>query len=348
MDKNVQHAIELALIQHTAYAYRVSTATVRAQLKNIDQLVLELTNELQGRLNNLTHAETEAFIAGKYTTARLKGVKNIIDQFQVDLYNGMVSGWKGSATDLAGYEAEYTNNLFHKVGNLPEQNIKTNDVYQQAMNEPVQVGAYSLLLLPWMKQWSTNASIQVYGVIQQGLSQGQPVSDIMKSMTGTKAFKYKDSAVQPIKRLAETIIRTGRHHISSFVQLAVYEALGIKEVIWKAQLESSTCKLCAIRDGTIYRVGERYPKPPAHPNCKCALIPLLPGESWSDDKTPSFTEWFRQQGATFQKNWLGIARYKLYTQGKYTLDRFADPSGEIYTLDELREMDKSTFDTILG
>ena len=45
----------------------------------------------------------------------------------------------------------------------------------------------------------------------------------------------------------------------------------------------------------------------------------------------------------FAKEWLGPARYKLYKEGNYSIDKFVDPQGAMYTLDELKALDAKTF-----
>lgn len=42
---------------------------------------------------------------------------------------------------------------------------------------------------------------------------------------------------------------------------------GITEVMWNAEDDAKTCKVCRERDGKIYRLGELPPKP--HYNCRC-------------------------------------------------------------------------------
>jgi hypothetical protein len=56
-----------------------------------------------------------------------------------------------------------------------------------------------------------------------------------------------------------------------------------------------------------------------------------------------FKEWFALQDDEFQKKWLGRTRYDLYKNGGYKLDKFVDPLGLEYTIDELRKMDSKIF-----
>ncbi|MCM1591844.1 phage head morphogenesis protein, partial [Acinetobacter baumannii] len=45
----------------------------------------------------------------------------------------------------------------------------------------------------------------------------------------------------------------------------------------------------------------------------------------------------------FQREWLGLTRYKLYKEGKFDFEKFFDPEGRLYTLDQLRKLDEQTF-----
>ena len=50
-----------------------------------------------------------------------------------------------------------------------------------------------------------------------------------------------------------------------------YEKEGIKEVKWVATESERTCPICVSRHGYVYRLGEMVV--PAHPRCRCALVP---------------------------------------------------------------------------
>ncbi|MEG1856410.1 MAG: phage head morphogenesis protein, partial [Acinetobacter sp.] len=56
-----------------------------------------------------------------------------------------------------------------------------------------------------------------------------------------------------------------------------------------------------------------------------------------------FPTWFAKQDEAFQKSWLGDARYKLYKEGGYKIEKFLDPLGKEYTLAELKLLDEKIF-----
>ncbi|EMP1458489.1 phage head morphogenesis protein, partial [Acinetobacter baumannii] len=57
----------------------------------------------------------------------------------------------------------------------------------------------------------------------------------------------------------------------------------------------------------------------------------------------TFKEFFKKTDDFFQREWLGLTRYKLYKEGKFDFEKFFDPEGRLYTLDQLRKLDEQTF-----
>lgn len=63
----------------------------------------------------------------------------------------------------------------------------------------------------------------------------------------------------------------------------------VSMVMWTATLEDNTCNECAQNDGQYFAV-DNHPALPAHPGCRCALVPVVQG--WEpyrrlDNSTPS-------------------------------------------------------------
>ncbi|KCX51555.1 phage head morphogenesis domain protein [Acinetobacter pittii] len=61
------------------------------------------------------------------------------------------------------------------------------------------------------------------------------------------------------------------------------------------------------------------------------------------DANTTFKEFFKKTDDFFQKEWLGPKRYKLYKEGRFDFDKFFDPEGRLYSLDELRKLDEKSF-----
>ena len=73
----------------------------------------------------------------------------------------------------------------------------------------------------------------------------------------------------------EMTARTELQRASNLGQYSLYEAAGVQSVTWQA---AEPCDECAEADGLTLPIGENFPGvgvdiPPAHPRCRCNLIP---------------------------------------------------------------------------
>lgn len=239
-----------------------------------------------------------------------------------------------------------------------------------------------------LDRFPRDQSDRVMAAVRSGVVSGQTNHDIVKAIRGTRVMNYEDGIAQIARGSAEMFVRTARNHISNQAMADTYEKLGVKYVVWVSTLDGRTSKICSVRDGMRWRIDEPHPTPPAHPNCRSALAPSMDGElignrpyaralkvkkrdgtdrfrSIGDmtkkqreeaglkvgqvQATTNYGKWFANQDATYQQEWLGPKRYKLYRDGGYTLDRFVDPrTGRQYNLNELRARDEETFRQIFG
>jgi hypothetical protein len=64
----------------------------------------------------------------------------------------------------------------------------------------------------------------------------------------------------------------------SAASLFTYEEAEIEQVEWAA-LEP--CDICEVNEGQVVNLGQPFNsgdyQPPAHPNCRCALLPVVLG-----------------------------------------------------------------------
>jgi SPP1 gp7 family putative phage head morphogenesis protein len=128
------------------------------------------------------------------------------------------------------------------------------------------------------------------------------------------------------QRAATRIARTNMTAIMNDAQMEVYDAnadiiLGYR---WHATFDRRTSAICASLHGRFWPLGEQPPGPPAHPNCRSILIPVLKdqelqamidGEETQRVKGSSGEEivsadvdyegWLKQQDEQFQKDVLG-------------------------------------------
>jgi SPP1 gp7 family putative phage head morphogenesis protein len=87
--------------------------------------------------------------------------------------------------------------------------------------------------------------------------------------------------------------------------------------IWHAALSPRTCALCIAMHGTRHPLSEPLT---SHPNCRCAMVPIVPGVTIA-----SGADWFAGQPAATQRAILGPAKLRAYQAGDLQL---ADLVGE--------------------
>lgn len=82
---------------------------------------------------------------------------------------------------------------------------------------------------------------------------------------------------------SQRLIRTEVARCQSLAQDEIYKDSGIiQQVMYDATLDNLTSDICQELDGQIFDVNSNYPMPPQHPNCRSAIIPVVPG--WSPSR----------------------------------------------------------------
>jgi len=77
-----------------------------------------------------------------------------------------------------------------------------------------------------------------------------------------------------IKR-AKTITRTEIINSYNLAKQKQYQDVGIRKYEWLTAFDERTCDICAGYDGQRFIVGKGV-LPPAHPNCRCSTLPVIP------------------------------------------------------------------------
>jgi SPP1 gp7 family putative phage head morphogenesis protein len=107
-----------------------------------------------------------------------------------------------------------------------------------------------------------------------------------------------------------------------------YQSYGIQSWRWIASLDRRTCMACLMLDGRVFSVEEPQP---AHVNCRCTIIPVVPGIEVSqrrrvrnDEDRYEFFEgtgeqWFLARSEATQREMLGEAKYEAWRRGEFQL-----------------------------
>ncbi|MDK2169998.1 minor capsid protein [Acinetobacter baumannii] len=351
------------LTQHQAYLFRASSQSVNELLTIFNDESTLMLAKLRDLLDELNDSEKAALAAGLYTTANLKEIRDLISQWFLGLNTSLPEAFAISATALAVYEANYTAKLYG--GKIKKPNGEK--LFTAAKKAPLVGGA---LVDDLLSKIAESARQKVEYAIRDGISSGKTNQEIVQRIRGTKRLNYEDGLLTSSKTDIDRTVRTVRSHVENQAYLDTFNKIGFEYVRFVSVLDGRTTKLCASLDGSVWEVNDLAKRvPPLHPNCRSILVPVekdgqlvgerpfvmderkvkdIPKDERSQligqlDANTTFKEFFNKTDEFFQKEWLGPKRYKLFKEGKFDFDKFFDPEGRLYTIDQLRKLDDQTF-----
>ena len=141
--------------------------------------------------------------------------------------------------------------------------------------------ATALLLRPRgaFKRLLDNAGIVSKAIAKAGYEKiGTALADsIASGSSPAQAAKIIAEKIGDPAR-ALTIAITEQNRAMSVAAINFYQESGVEQVEWNAV---DPCDICAPNDGQVVNLGQAFDsgdtEPPAHPNCRCALLPVILG-----------------------------------------------------------------------
>ena len=371
MNNAVHKALIDALSQHQAYLFRASSQSVNQLTALFSKLSNKQLMRLGEVLNDLSDTERKAlqglnFSSKSKASRSLEEIKVILSEWFKSIDTELSLDFEKSALPLVIYEATYTASLVAGTAAV----IDAEKIYKTIKKTPYAGGQLMDYLY---SDIASSLRKKVEYAIRDGVSQGLSNQQIIQKIKGRKSLNYSDGILQAERYAIERQVRTARSHISNTSYLETYKALGFTHIKFVSVLDGRSSFTCANLDQTMWEIDDpKTRRPPLHPNCRSTLIgvdadgelsgqrPFVMDERKVKDipkgerkhligqldANTSFKEFFDQTDEFFQKEWLGPARYKLYKEGNYSIDKFVDPQGAMYTLDELKALDKQTFDDL--
>ena len=322
MATNPNEAIYDAETRHAIYLERYGGGVARRMVR----LLLKAEQDIIGKLKDLPDGPTRAQQAELLKTVRQR-IAELTTAFRDDLTKELL--------ELAGYEAEFTGDLFadaYEGLDVSFQSVPLENVRAAAMSRPFQ-GIH----LRWAKPDEHASELikrnfrAMQGEIERGFIEGESISRITARIRPLIEVKAA--------RDVETIAITAVKHISTVARQEFHKQNPgvIAEERWNAVLDGRTSEICRSRDGKVYEVG-KGPQPPAHPRCRSTRVGVDP--DYPPPRKRTYDQWLRDQSEEVQNEILGKGKADLFRDG-LTLDRFFDERrGREYTLDELRQMDQ--------
>jgi hypothetical protein len=142
-------------------------------------------------------------------------------------------------------------------------------------------------LRQWFGRLAQADQQRLMGAIQLGVRGQETVDTMVRRIAGTRSRGFADGVLAISRRAAETAVRTAVNHVSNGAQLEFGRANA--DVVagwqWVGMLDERLCPSCASRRGKFVPNGDRRPpsgmellgdeSPPAHPNDRCTLVPVL-------------------------------------------------------------------------
>lgn len=261
-------------------------------------------------------------------------------------------------TEFGGYEAEFNMTLLGKVVKAVVQLNRPSivQVAAAALADPLDLevgkGRQRISINGALDQYGTKKSAEIISEIRMGSALGETSDQIARRLTSL-GVQQRDQA--------QALVNTMTNHIASTARVEVLKGnddilKGMRRI---ATLDSRTTLFCMSIDQTIIPLDG--PKPPYHWRCRTTLIPVLkdefareiPGSTRPSvgpdgveqvSSKTSYGEWLARQPAAFQSDVLGPERYKLFSKGELSIDRFVDDDGKTLTLKQLREREPMAFE----
>lgn len=323
LNESVKHRIALG---------RYSNATVRK--------VLALLNRTEASVIARLALATDNERSGAQLERLLEEIRALQDD------GGLVlrSRLEGDLNALADAERLFASRMVQfgtrEAGLGLATNIPTTGQVVAAVNSRPFQGRF---LREWLADAEAGAARRVRDTIRQGFVEGRGVSDMVRTIRGTRANGYRDGILEINRRGAEALVRTAITHTSAAASKATYEAMGVEEATYVAVLDSRTTIICAGLNGKTFPLA-KFPWPPRHVNCRSTVVPQVPGLEPVEPQ--SFDAWLRRQPVEVQDDVLGVTRARLWRAGEIELDRFTDSAGNVLTLEELQRRDAGAFERL--
>ena len=342
------------LLRHQVYVERFKHGQLGQLRKFLNQLMDDVTSQLATRGSDLQ----QGTLRNQRLTALLQDIGRLSDQTADE----MAAYTQGQLRDLASLESGVLATAVRlSVPVVVSFTAVTPNLLWTAINEQPMQGR---LMTEWFKDYSQIQRTRIQDQVRISVVEGETVDQMIRRIRGTKAANYKDGVVQGItRRSAEALMRTQVNHVVTQArQLTIDENQNVvASVAWRSTLDGKTSEICRARDGKTYPI-DSGPRPPAHPNCRSTIVPVL--KSWKElgidlaeapegtrasmngqvPEKETYQTWLKRQPAAFQDEVLGEMKAKLFRQGGLTLDRFVDEQlGRGYSLAQLRKREPGAF-----
>lgn len=215
-----------------------------------------------------------------YSKYSQDGKLSVSDQQRYAVLAQMQKKLSQMAKNLGQVEDEKTTEIltdifkesFYKTGYTIEKGIDVNIDYsilrpefiEKAVKMPIEGKTFSDRI------WNNKTKLvnTLRKNLEDGMIQSKSIDKLSKNISQTMGSGAYES---------HRIINTEMARCVTQAQKQIYEESGlVQKVMWSATLEDNTCEECQNLDGQKFDL-DNAPDLPAHPNCRCCLIPVVEG-----------------------------------------------------------------------
>lgn len=330
------------LTRHAIFIQRFAGGQVRESLPILRQMARDIRAALQRQ--DLTDFQTARLVALQID------IQTITAAAGVSLRELMA----GNMVEFAEYEAQFTQRLLQGAVTVELAGVSTVALGAAVTAAPMTlVSGQNTIRTTFAGVFDTfaaGAAREVMTTVQAGITAGARNSEITRNVMSLVNNRTRAQA--------ETVVRTAANAAGSVARSELYAANSdvLQGEEYVATLDGRTRPAHAALDGNKYPVGQG-PQTPLGYNCRCIRVPVVDerfaalreGATRASYQGPvsakrTYGGWLRDQPEAFQIEVLGPERAKLFRSGGLSLDKFADDSGRLYTLDELRAREGITLE----
>lgn len=128
---------------------------------------------------------------------------------------------------------------------------------------------------------------QISRILTEGIMEGDNPRTLANKMNKLITGRGEDLGITdsigryiPAKRRAQTLARTEiikAHHQATIQEYTNWAAEGVTvQAEWTTAGDGAVCERCALLQGTKYKLADAMSILPAHPNCRCIMLPTMP------------------------------------------------------------------------
>ncbi len=287
-----------AIIRHRIDLQRYSKREAAVVLDLMGHEDSRLVTMLRGRLPHLapgvTGAPRTAELLGSVRALRAESFARVRGQLAADLFE--LAKVEGAAIERIAVTALRAPVRFNPL---------REGALRSAVADPIFGGGRGAgqTLTQWFSSMAQADQQRLRGAVELGVNRQEPVDVQVRRIAGTRANGYQDGLLSISRREAEAAVRTGVVHVANAAQVEWNRANAdvVTGSQWVAMMDERTekCDVCPGLDGGFVPNGHSPApagmedlgevSPPAHPNCRCTLIPIFDLDALAD-KVPDEQE----------------------------------------------------------